>query len=69
VIQGLEKHESNIRGIATETGLGYNVVVHHLRLLEAERMVTRKGGKKPFVWALTGVGQQRLVNMRENSRV
>jgi len=42
------------------TGLGYNVVVHHLRLLGAEGVVVKKGEKKPYVWQLTGVGQQRL---------
>jgi hypothetical protein len=41
--------------------LKYNTVVHHLHLLEAERVVVKKGGKKPYVWQLTGVGQQRLV--------
>jgi len=65
IIQVLEKQESNISSIAAASGLSYNVVVHHLRLLEAERVVIRKGDKKPFVWMLTGVGQQRLVNIRE----
>jgi hypothetical protein len=44
------------------SGLKYNVVVHHLHLLEAERVVVREGDKKPYIWQLTGVGQQRLVH-------
>lgn len=65
VLQVLEKHESVIRGIANEGGLKYNVVVHHLRLLRAERVVVRKGDKRPFIWELTGVGQQRLVDLKQ----
>jgi len=44
------------------SGLSYRVVVHHLRLLEEESVVLKKGGKKPYVWQSTGVGQQRLVS-------
>jgi predicted transcriptional regulator len=62
VIQVLENAALNVRGVCKVTGLSYNIVVHHLRLLEAEKVVTRKG-KKPFTWELTGAGQQRLVNV------
>jgi len=65
ILQVLEKQESNIKGIVGLSGLHYGVVVHHLRLLEAERVVVRKGDKRPFVWELTGVGQQRLLNLKE----
>lgn len=65
ILQVLEKHDSNVNGIGAASGLSYNVVVHHLRLLEAERVVTRKGDKRPFTWVLTGVGQQRLINTKE----
>jgi len=65
ILQVLEKQESNIKSIVGLSGLNYSVVVHHLRLLEAERVVVRKGGKKPFMWELTGVGQQRLVSLKE----
>ncbi len=61
LIQALENNALNVRGVCRVTGLSYNIVVHHLRLLEAEKVVTRKGNK-PFIWALTGAGQQRLVN-------
>jgi predicted transcriptional regulator len=62
IIVALEKTEGNARGIANMTGLNYKIVFHHLRLLEAEKVVTRKGDK-PFLWELTGVGQQRLSNL------
>lgn len=65
ILQALEKQESSIKGIAAASGLSYNVVVHHLHLLEAEQVVTRKVRKKPFVWTLTGIGQQRLINVKE----
>ena len=65
VVQVLEKGESNIRVIANSANLSYNVVVHHLHLLEAERVVVRKSGKRPFLWELTGAGQQRLINLKE----
>jgi len=63
IIVALEKAASSIRGVANATGLNYNVVLHHLRLLEAEKVVTRKGNR-PFLWELTGMGQQRLVNLK-----
>jgi len=63
IIQTLEKTASNIRSIANTTGMNYNIVRHHLRLLEVERVVTRKGNR-PFLWELTGAGQQRLVNLK-----
>jgi len=63
VILALEKVASNVRSVANTTGLNYNVVLHHLRLLEVEKVVTRKGNR-PFLWELTGVGQQRLGNLK-----
>lgn len=69
ILQVLEKQGSNVSGIGVASGLSYNVVVHHLRLLEAERVVTRKGDKRPFLWALTGAGQQRLINTKEQRDV
>lgn len=65
VLLVLEKQDSNVRGITSLSGLKYNVAAHHLRLLEAERVVDRKSEKKPYVWGLTGAGQQRLVNSKE----
>jgi len=63
IIQALEKAALNASSVSNATGLNYRVVLHHLWLLEAEKVVSRKG-HKPFLWELTGVGQQRLVNLR-----
>ena len=60
ILQALEREASNVRAIMVLSGLRYNVVLHHLRLLADEGVVARKGVKKPFAWGLTGVGQQRL---------
>ena len=65
VLQALEKNKSDVKGTMESTGLKYNVVIHHLHLLEAERVVVRRGNKKPYVWQLTGAGQQRLVHLTE----
>jgi DNA-binding transcriptional ArsR family regulator len=61
LLQVLEKQSSDVRSIVAASGLHYGVVVHHLRLLESERVVI-KSDKRPFRWELTGVGQQRLIN-------
>jgi len=58
----LEKKASNAKSITEETGLSYASVLHHLHLLEAENILTRKG-KRSQVWELTGAGQQRLTNL------
>jgi len=63
IILALEKAASSIRSVADTTGLNYEIVLHHLHLLEAERVVIRKG-KRPFLWELTGVGQLRLSNLK-----
>ncbi len=62
ILHVLEKQESNMKNIASLSGLNYWVVVHHLRLLEVEHVVVKKIDKRPFVWELTGAGQQRLVS-------
>ncbi|MEM3700395.1 MAG: ArsR family transcriptional regulator [Candidatus Bathyarchaeia archaeon] len=58
----LDKGSADTKTIAKETELHYNVIMHHLRLLEAEGIVERKGSR-PHTWALTGLGQRRLVNL------
>jgi len=65
VLQILEKQESHVKELMNASGLSYRVIVHHLHLLEDEYVVVRKSGKKPYVWELTGVGQQRLVDLTE----
>ena len=61
VLDVVENKESTIKEIRQATGLTFGVVLYHLNLLEEERVVQRKGGKKPYSWVLTGVGQKRLV--------
>ncbi|MBS7659424.1 MAG: winged helix-turn-helix domain-containing protein [Candidatus Bathyarchaeia archaeon] len=45
--------------IAKHYGLSYNVVIHHLKLLENQGIVGRRG-RRPSIWYLTGFGQRRL---------
>lgn len=59
LLNALERRSMNARTLADQAGMHYGAVVHHLRLLEAEKIVERKGGR-PYVWALTGAGQKRL---------
>jgi predicted transcriptional regulator len=61
ILQVVEKQAVPISVIRDSTGLKYAVVLYHLKLLEEEEVVQRRGGKKPYAWALTGVGQKRLV--------
>lgn len=61
ILRVLEKRSADAKTIAEESGLSYRVVLHHLRLLMAEDIVDRKGGR-PYSWTLTGLGQKRLAN-------
>jgi predicted transcriptional regulator len=58
----LEKEPSNAKTIAKEAKLSYAVILHHLHLLETENILAHKG-KRPYLWELTGAGQQRLINL------
>ena len=57
----LERETANAKFIAKKTGLSYGAILHHLRLMEGENILVRKGNR-PHLWELTGVGQQRLTN-------
>lgn len=61
ILNVLDKYCADAKTIVEETKMHYNVVMHHLRLLEAEGIVERKHSK-PKVWMLTGLGQKSLVN-------
>jgi len=63
VLCALERLSVDAKSIARETAMPYGVVMHHLRLLEAEGIVERKGSK-PHTWVLTGLGQKRLLTLR-----
>jgi predicted ArsR family transcriptional regulator len=60
ILAALETHTSAATAIAKSMLLSYSVVMHHLRLLENEGTVNRKGNR-PYVWVLTGLGQKRLI--------
>lgn len=47
--------------IARKISMNYNAVMYHLRLLEKEETVCRKG-KRPCIWVSTGLGQKRLIS-------
>jgi len=59
IIGVLEKGVHSAKAVTQATGLSYDVVRHHLLLLELENIVARKA-RRPFSWELTGAGQQTL---------
>jgi predicted transcriptional regulator len=59
VLTVLDKDCFSASKIAKETGLSYNVVIYHLKLLENEATVKRKGSRR-YIWLSTGFGQKRL---------
>lgn len=61
ILNVLEKYSDDAKTIGKEARMPYRVVIHHLRLLETEGTVERKGSR-PYVWMLTGFGQKRLMN-------
>ncbi|MCW3980700.1 MAG: helix-turn-helix domain-containing protein [Candidatus Bathyarchaeota archaeon] len=60
ILSVLEKEKTTARTISEKSELGYSVVLHHLHLLEDERIVSTVRKGKPFIWVLTGLGQQSL---------
>ena len=60
IIRALKDTTKPARKISSETGLSYNVVIHHLNLMEDEKTATRRG-KRPKTWRLTGLGQQKIM--------
>ena len=62
ILSVLERGIANAKAIAQKTGLKYGTVLYHLHLLESEKIL-RVGEKKPYVWEVTGAGQQRLANL------
>jgi predicted transcriptional regulator len=60
IIQMLEKGRRSTRHIAKETSLSYECVAYHLNTMRRDRLVDRSSKTKPFTWALTPFGQQRL---------
>ena len=58
----LEKEAMNASEISEKSGLSYSSVLHHLHLMEKERIVARSD-KRPYKWRLTGAGQKRLIEV------
>jgi DNA-binding transcriptional ArsR family regulator len=59
ILNALETNPLSVSRIASGESMSYSVVLHHLRLLESEGIVHRKG-RRPFFWVATGLGQKRL---------
>ena len=55
----LEEARRGTPDIAKRSGLGYGCIMYHLRTMRIERLVERSK-RRPYVWELTGFGQQRL---------
>jgi predicted transcriptional regulator len=65
IISLLEEGACSTKKISRETGLSYAAVLYHLHILEAENILSRRG-RRSYVWELTGVGQQRLIEGKES---
>ncbi len=57
----LDKQPVSAQSLAQNSKMSYAAVAHHLRLLEGEETVSRRG-KRPCVWFMTGLGQKRLIS-------
>jgi predicted transcriptional regulator len=55
----LEEAKRGVSDISKRSGLGYDCVIYHLRSMKKERLIERSK-HRPYVWALTMYGQQRL---------
>jgi len=60
ILEAVKRQSYSIRDIGQTSGLKYAVISYHLRLLEKEKVIQRKGEKRPYLWSLTGLGQKRL---------
>lgn len=54
-----EEKVITIKRVSMLAALSYSSSLHHLRLLEEEKIVKR-GGKRPYKWKVTGKGQKSL---------
>jgi len=61
IITALDKNANNAIFLTKITSLSYSVILHHLKLLERENLVIRRG-KRPYTWLLTGLGQKQLLS-------
>jgi predicted transcriptional regulator len=59
ILFALEDAKRGASEISKRSGLGYDCIIYHLRSMRRERLVERSR-QRPYVWALTRFGQQRL---------
>lgn len=62
IVLKLETGATSAKALAENIKPSYGSILYHLHLLQTERIITRKG-KRPQIWTLTGIGQQRLTNL------
>ena len=62
ILDALDERGSmlTVKEIVELAGLSPYVSRHHLRLLESEHIIKRRG-KMPYKWRITGKGQKRLI--------
>jgi len=61
ILNVLETGNKSARDLCRESELSYARIIYHLKSLKTEKLVSRSGTKKPFIWALTNLGQQKLL--------
>jgi len=59
ILFALEEAKRGASDISKRSGLGYGCIIYHLRSMKKERLIERSR-QRPYVWALTRFGQQRL---------
>lgn len=63
ILNTLEKGNKTAKEIASETNLSYQNILYHIRNLKSERIINiTKENRKPHIWLLTGLGQQKINN-------
>ena len=65
IITILENNDLTGKKLSKKIDKSYSTIFHHLRLLENDKIIERKG-TKPFFWKLTGIGQQSLINSQKH---
>lgn len=55
----VREKELTIKAISNSAAMNYSSSLHHLRLLEEEKIVKREG-KRPYKWKVTGKRQRSL---------
>ena len=60
IVSLLEESPMPAKKLAEKIGISYGSVLHHLRLLKTEQIAVRQS-ERPYLWKISGVGQQRLI--------